>query len=177
MNKILFLLAFGLSIGVLAQPTDDQLASKNTERISELKSKLQQVTKSLEKQETKEPTLEELMVMLTNLDSKLSVVAARQDSLINALRKQSTMPNVALRADQYYLVIESQLSAERAQKALAKHQTWMENVVAKKDSRAKDWYYVIVNKGLTDGEVQSNLAEIRKKIPTAWYISGDSLQD
>jgi len=85
--------------------------------------------------------------------------------------------NIALISDRYYLVIESQLSAERAQKALAQHQAWMENVVAKKDAGSKDWYCVIVNRALTDDEVQTQLAEIRKKVPTAWYISGSDLKD
>jgi len=182
MNKTLLFLMIVASIQAMGQSNPDTtLVDKNAQRVGELKSKLQQVGKAIEDEESKEVSNYELLQILQSLDRKVSQIAMRQDSMIAAGRRKLEEEKAAnarkIKSEMFYLVIESHLSPERASIAMANHDVSFEDALVVGQSTAGRWYYVILADGVSAADIRSSVAAVRKKIPTAWYIAGSKLKE
>lgn len=181
MNKYFFIALVMASVFASAQSkTDTTLVDKNSQRIGDLKTKLQEMNKSIEEGAVRQVSNYELLEFLKGMDAKISKLADRQDSIITEMNKQQA-EEAAMKAKQiqdnaYYIVIESHLSAERAQVALANHQKNFKDAMVYQDADAGRWYFVLLGESVDAEAVQQRLAFARKIVPTAWYVKGADLR-
>jgi hypothetical protein len=184
MNKSLYSLLFLLLISFNASAqssTDTTLVDTNYQRLSELKSKLQQMSKAMDEQEKLEVSNSEILLFLQQLDEKITRIGNRQDSLIDASRRERlekmAANEVSLQADLVYLVVESHTNAMRAAMALSNLSSNFQEPLVVALSEAGKWHYVILKDGVALTDIQRQLAKTRQVVPTAWYISGSMLEN
>lgn len=181
MNRLLTIPCLLLTIWVQAQSgTDTTLVNNNRQRLTELKATLKQVGQSIDEEESREVSNYELLQILQRLNEKVDGLTFRQDSLIAAQRAQQADEEAKRQQEildnLYYLVLESQRSKERAEVALVDHEAKFDQVAVRSAASGR-WHYVLLLQGLTADEVQPKLAQVREKIPGAWFVQGYELKE